>query len=65
MEKKIEQFEMCLGNMAVTSEETDFTQYFQVNGCYETTIEKIFVPESEPSHTIRKKTTYTKSNGSS
>lgn len=25
--EKAEQFEMCLGNMAVTSEETDFTQY--------------------------------------
>ena len=25
--KKAEQFEMCLGNMAVTSQETDFTQY--------------------------------------
>ena len=27
MGKKIDEFEMCLGNMAVTSEETDFTQY--------------------------------------
>ena len=26
MGKKIDQFEICLGNMAVTSDETDFTQ---------------------------------------
>ena len=25
--KTVEQFEMCLGNMTVTSQETDFTQY--------------------------------------
>jgi hypothetical protein len=27
IEKKLEQFEMCLGNMAVTNEETDFAEY--------------------------------------
>ena len=27
MGRKMEQFEMCLGNMAVTNEETDFTQF--------------------------------------